>query len=150
MKFKDIISTANAEAARLRKKGCDLVVAVTHIGYGPEPGRESDLDLARQSRDIDIIIGGHSPFVRRPSTPDKTPYRIVNAEGRPVLVTQTGKYGRNVGCIKIDLDHLADRDYGYEYIPVTDRFPHEAYDNKIEAFLSRPTNMWWTRSIQLW
>ncbi len=136
MKFKDIISTANAEAARLRKKGCDLVVAVTHIGYGPEPGRESDLDLARQSRDIDIIIGGHSHSFVDPSTPDKTPYRIVNAEGRPVLVTQTGKYGRNVGCIKIDLDHLADRDYGYEYIPVTDRFPHEAYDNKIEAFLA--------------
>lgn len=136
MKFKDIISTANAEAARLRKKGCDLVVAVTHIGYDKEPGRETDLDLARESRDLDIIIGGHSHTFVDPSTPDKTPYWVENAVGHPVLITQTGKYGRNVGYIKIDLDDIRDRKFDYEYIPVTDRFPSEAYDRKIEAFLA--------------
>ena len=61
VRFKDIIQTANATAEYLKdKKHCDLVVAVTHIGYTGVNGKTTDVDLARASRDIDIIIGGHS------------------------------------------------------------------------------------------
>ena len=136
MEFKPIIETANhwAEVLKHQKK-CDLVVAVTHIGYTSTPDRENDVDLARASRDIDIIIGGHSHSFVDPKTPDKTPYWINNADGKPVLVAQTGKYGRNVGYIDIDLDNLKDRKFDYEYIPVTDRFSPEAYDKEMQKFL---------------
>lgn len=137
MKYTDAVETANHWATFLKKKEhCDLVVAVTHIGYDSENGKKSDVDLARESHDIDIIIGGHSHTFVDPSTPDKTPYWIENADGKPVLVAQTGKYGRNLGYIKIDLDHLADRKYDYEYIPVTDRFSPDSYDKEIESFLA--------------
>ncbi len=137
MKYKDAIATANTTAEMLRKqKKCDLIVAVTHIGYEAIPGKASDIELARQSKDIDIIIGGHSHTFVDPKTPDATPYWIENAAGKPVLVTQTGKYGRNVGYIKIDLDDIKDHDFDYEYIPVTDRFSPEAYDRNIENFLA--------------
>ena len=137
MTYHDAISTANKTAAFLRKsKKCDLVVAVTHIGYEAIPGKASDMELARQSRDIDIIIGGHSHTFVDPATPEKTPYWIENAAGKPVLVTQTGKYGRNVGYIKIDLDNIKKHQFDYEYIPVTDRFSPEAYDKNIENFLA--------------
>lgn len=137
MQYNDAIATANSVAEMLRKqKKCDLIVAVTHIGYEAIPGKASDMDLARQSKDIDIIIGGHSHTFVDPKTPDKTPYWIENAAGKPVLVTQTGKYGRNVGYIKIDLDDIKDHDFDYEYIPVTDRFSPEAYDKNIQNFLA--------------
>lgn len=136
MKYQDAIATANATAAELRRKDCDLVVAVTHIGYEESEGKASDIKLARESRDIDIIIGGHSHTFVDPATPDKTPYWIENAAGKPVLVTQTGKYGKNVGYIKIDLDNLAGKQYDYEYIPVTDRFSPSAYNKEIRAFLA--------------
>lgn len=137
MKYSDAIAVANRTAAYLRdNQKCDLVVAVTHIGYESIPGKENDMDLARQSRDIDIIIGGHSHTFVDPSTPDKTPYWIENAAGKPVLVTQTGKYGRNVGYIKIDLENIKKHQYDYEYIPVTDRFSPDAYDKNIEKFLA--------------
>ncbi len=137
MQYKDAIATANSVAEMLRKqKKCDLIVAVTHIGYEAIPGKASDMDLARQSKDIDIIIGGHSHTFVDPKTPETTPYWIENAVGKPVLVTQTGKYGRNVGYIKIDLDDIKDHDFDYEYIPVTDRFSPEAYDKNIENFLA--------------
>lgn len=136
MKYSDAIRVANATAAELRRKGCDLVVAVTHIGYDEGPDVASDVKLARSSRDIDIIIGGHSHTFVNPKTPEKTPYWIENADGRPVLVTQTGKYGANVGYIKIDLDNLKGHQYDYEYIPVTDRFSPSAYDRQIENFLA--------------
>lgn len=136
MVFKPIISTANHWADVLKnKEKCDLVVAVTHIGYSSMPDRENDVDLARASRNIDIIIGGHSHTFVDPSTPDKTPYWIDNAEGKPVLVAQTGKYGKNIGYINIDLDNLKERKFDYEYIPVTDRFSPDSYDKEIEEFL---------------
>lgn len=136
MKFKDIIPTANATAAELRRKGCDLVVAVTHIGYTSANGKTNDVDLARASNDIDIIIGGHSHTFVDPATPDKYPFWIKNAAGRDVLVAQTGKYGKNVGYIKLDLSDFSGRKIDYEYIPVTDRFSPDAYSEEIKRFLA--------------
>lgn len=136
MGFKDIIETANSTAAELRRKGCDLVVAVTHIGYKVKNGKADDISLARASKDIDIIIGGHSHTFVDPATPDKTPYWIKNAKGRDVLVAQTGKYGKNIGYIKLDLDNFAGKNIDYEYIPVTDRFSPSAYSKEMQAFLA--------------
>lgn len=137
MRYADAIETANKWATFLKKdKKCDLVVAVTHIGYTSDVNKKTDIDLARESRDIDIIIGGHSHTFVDPTTPEKTPYWIENAAGRPVLVAQTGKYGKNVGYIKVDLDKVGDREFTYRYIPVTDRFPREQYDQSIISFLA--------------
>ena len=134
MVYSDPIEAANRYAAELKRKGCDLVVAVTHIGYD-EGAKPDDLKLARQSRDIDIIIGGHSHTFVDPATPGETPYWIQNADGKPVLVTQTGKYGKNIGYIKLDLDNFKGGKMTYKYIPVTDRFHRDSYDWRIERFL---------------
>ena len=134
MKFSDIITTANAAAKELRAKGCDLVVAVTHIGYTSDGGRTNDVDLARASEDIDIIIGGHSHTVVDPSRPDVNPHFIPNRNGKPVLVTQTGKYGRNLGYIKID-DARGNEIPEYKLIPVTDRFSSDKFDKRMAEFL---------------
>lgn len=140
MKFLPIIETANRVARELKEeKGCDLVVAVTHIGYinEPDPSRETDVMLAAASRDIDIIIGGHSHTLVEPEG-GKYPSLVSNADGRPVRVVQTGKYGKFVGKLEIDLDRLKDssgEDYKYELIPVTDRFPQEKLDARIVKFL---------------
>ncbi|MDE7413101.1 MAG: bifunctional metallophosphatase/5'-nucleotidase [Muribaculaceae bacterium] len=137
MDYDDAIESANKWASFLKKeKKCDLVVAVTHIGYTSEMDKKTDIDLARESSDIDIIIGGHSHTFVDPAHPEKTPYMIKNSVGLPVLVAQTGKYGKNLGYIKIDLDRLKDRNYEYKFIPVTDRFPAEKYDKEIISFLA--------------
>lgn len=140
MKFLPVLETANATAEYLKnEKKCDLVVAVTHIGYTSSVGGPTDVDLARGSRDIDIIIGGHSHTFVDPSRQDVNPCWIDNSEGSPVLVAQTGKYGRNVGFIDIDLDRLSaprKETTIYRYIPVTNRFPEQTLDKKMEGFLA--------------
>lgn len=137
--FKEIIPTANEVASFLKnEKKCDLVVAVTHIGYEKENDKTTDPEMIAASRDIDIVIGGHSHTLIDPAHPEKFPSLIKNADGKPVRVVQTGKYGRYVGKITIDLDNLkgADgEDFAYELIPVTDRFPEETLDKKIIDFL---------------
>ena len=137
MKYSDAIEAANKWASYLKNdKKCDLVVAVTHIGYVSDVDKKTDQDLARESKDIDIIIGGHSHTFVDPATPEKTPHWFENAEGKPVLVAQTGRYGRNVGYINIDLDKLSEKNFEYRYIPVTDRFEEAQYDKNMQAFLA--------------
>lgn len=138
MKYEDPVEAANRAAKELRKKGCDLVVAVTHIGYEPDGDKIIDPELAEKTRGIDVIIGGHSHTVVDPKNP-ATPHWFKNADGVPVLVTQTGRYGANLGYIKIDMDDLKDHDdkhYDYELIPVTDRFPESKLDKKMEAYIA--------------
>lgn len=134
VKYTDFIAEGNKWAEYLKdKKKCDLVVAVTHVGYS------GDKELARKSKDIDIIIGGHSHTLVDPAAPDKTPHLIDNAEGRPVLVVQCGKSGKYVGQIRVGLDNLKSEtpaDFDYSLIPVSDRFPAEKLDGKIKAFLA--------------
>lgn len=141
MKFNPIVETGNRYASILKdKEGCDLVVAVTHIGAEDDGTRENDYDLARLSKDIDIIIGGHSHTVIKPGNESEGfPSVVANAEGRPVLVAQTGKYGRNLGYIKLNLDEIGTQtaaDYDYQLIAVTDRFPAEQLDVRMENHIA--------------
>lgn len=139
VKFHDIIATANTTAAFLKKdKKCDMVVVVSHIGYTPDsPGKVTDVDLAKASRNIDIIIGGHSHTVVSPGSSGTYPSLVRNAAGKPVLIAQTGKYGRNLGYIKINLDSIGDSSrYDYRLIPVNGRFPEASLDKKLEAFIA--------------
>lgn len=74
---------------------CDLVICLSHLGfiYKDEPSRISDLTLARNTKDIDLIIGGHThTFLNKP-------YIEKNTEGKEVLVNQVGCYGLNLGQI---------------------------------------------------
>lgn len=137
----DVIKIANETAAFLKKdKKCDLVVAVTHIGYIKQNEKTTDVELAQASKDIDIIIGGHSHTLIDPDNSAKYPHLIKNSEGKNVLVTQTGKSGRYLGYIKINLDNLSatadGNDFTYRLIPITDRFSSEKLDKKIEKFLN--------------
>lgn len=140
LKFNDVIQTANETAAFLKdKKKCDLVVAVTHIGYVKSNDKTTDPELAAASKDIDIIIGGHSHTLIDPAHPDKFPSIVENAEGRPVLIVQTGKSGKYIGQIRVDLDNLKSEtpaDFDYSLIEVTDRFPESRLDKKIMDFLA--------------
>lgn len=122
--YRDLIEVADHTAWWLKNiEGCDMVVAITHIGYNPStpPG---DVALARSSRNIDIIIGGHSHDTIDPSLPNSLDWRVPNADGRGVLITQTGKQGRSVGQITINLDDLST---AYRLIPVNSRL-----DKKID------------------
>lgn len=79
---------------------CDLIICLSHLGYyyKNNPDRISDLNLAKVTKDIDLIIGGHThTFLRKPTI-------VKNAEGKNMLVNQVGAYGINVGRIDFYLD----------------------------------------------
>ena len=79
---------------------CDLVICLSHLGYHyrNSPERVSDLTLAKATKDIDLIIGGHThTFLPKP-TIEK------NSDNKNVLVNQVGCYGLYLGKIDFYFD----------------------------------------------
>lgn len=138
LEFLPIVATANLTAEKLKRdEGCDAVIALTHIGYNPA-GLPGDSVLATNSRDIDIIIGGHSHDVIDPKTEKGARRsRLRNIEGGEVLVVQTGKSGRNLGKIEINLDSLGIGGRpNYELIRIDGRY--DGYnDPKVASVLEK-------------
>ena len=74
---------------------CDLVICLSHLGYQykNEPNKVSDLILAKKTKDIDLIIGGHThTFLDKPVIEK-------NLDNKDVLINQVGCYGMNLGRI---------------------------------------------------
>lgn len=108
--YLDGLKAANSTAWHLKhNEGVDMVIALTHIGYAPSSNPLSDVTLAEASEDIDIIIGGHSHTLINPNNPEgSVPHLVADADGdERILVAQTGKAGRMLGVIDIDLDTKA-------------------------------------------
>ena len=89
----DRTEVVNKWASYLKEeKKCDLVILLTHIGYG------DDKQLSEQTRGVDVIVGGHShTFLKRP-------YMGKNLDGWYVPVVQNGCWGMYVGNLKISVD----------------------------------------------
>lgn len=85
------ITKANEIASLLRKEGCDLVICLSHLGDRYLDAKVSDETLAKQSFDIDLIIGGHThKFFNQPR-------KYSNKTNSDVLVNQVGWAGINLG-----------------------------------------------------
>ncbi|MCA0932172.1 metallophosphatase [Lutimonas saemankumensis] len=79
---------------------CDLVICLSHLGYYYKkyPESMSDLTLAKSTRNIDLIIGGHShTFLKKPTV-------TKNVDGKNMLVNQVGCWGINMGKIDFIFD----------------------------------------------
>lgn len=78
------------------KKHCDLVILLSHLGYeGGTPDRPSDVLMVENSRNIDIVIGGHS------HTYLKEAREVRDLDGKVVPITQCGGQGIVVGTWEI-------------------------------------------------
>ena len=67
-KYLDPLIEANKISDKLKnKKGCDLIVCLSHLGLMYNSNKVSDLVIAQKSKHIDLIIGGHThSFLEKP------------------------------------------------------------------------------------
>ena len=80
-------------------ENCDLIICLSHLGYHYKNTQKvSDLKLAAATKDIDLIIGGHThTFLPKPTL-------VKNLDDETVLVNQVGAYGVNLGRIDFYFD----------------------------------------------
>lgn len=87
--YKNPIDCANRVATLLKKKKhCDVVICLSHLGW---KGLEGDEVLISATRNIDVVLGGHSHSYF------KAPLFYKNLDGVEVPVQQMGKNGRFIG-----------------------------------------------------
>ena len=100
-KYLDPIDIANDTAKKLKEtENCDLVICLSHLGYKYEkfPNKVSDLNLAKSTKNIDLIIGGHThTFMNKPVV-------VKNYVGNDVLINQVGCFGLYLGRIDFSFD----------------------------------------------
>ena len=92
--YKDPIETANKYATLLKnEEKCDLVICLSHLGFKYKNEKVSDMVLATQSHDIDLIIGGHThTFLKKPVS-------MLNLDKKEVIINQVGWAGINIGKV---------------------------------------------------
>lgn len=93
IKYNDPIKSANDTAAILKSKGCNLIVCLSHLGYDYKSNKLSDITLAKTSKNIDLILGGHT------HTFLSSPQPVLNQNGKEIFINQTGWAGINLGRV---------------------------------------------------
>ena len=96
VKYLDPAKVALETAAMLKKeKKCDVVICISHLGW--EIGGDDDSYMIKNSRDIDLVLGGHSHTYL-----ENLEY-VNNLDGKPVPVDQNGKHGIFIGRVVMNL-----------------------------------------------
>lgn len=95
--YLDPIYNANKTALFLKNSlKCDYVICLSHLGYKYNDSKKlCDITLAQNSRDIDLIIGGHTHSLL--PTADLIP----NDRGEIVTINQVGWAGIALGRLDI-------------------------------------------------
>lgn len=87
----ELYACAQAQADELKAAGCDLVVALGHLGVADESAPNRSTDVLEKTTGIDLFIDGHS--------------HTVIEGGKTVggaLLTSTGCYGQTLGYVLAD------------------------------------------------
>ncbi len=92
IRYNNPIVEADNEATYLKnERACDMVICLSHLGLQYDTPKVSDYMLAAGTKDIDLILGGHThTFLEKPIT-------IMNKIGNPVTINQVGWAGLRLG-----------------------------------------------------
>ena len=90
-KILDPIEVAKAYDPILKQGLPDAVIAITHIGF------KKDVELASQTNNIDLVVGGHS------HTRLDHMITIINPKEKIVPIVQTGAHGLAIGSLLVEI-----------------------------------------------
>lgn len=92
--FETTIKKVQDEVNNLKSQGIDKIIILSHVGL------KHDKRLAEETEGIDIILGGHSHDMVRDI--EKGVNLFTSKSGEPVVITQAGKDGENVGVLNVE------------------------------------------------
>lgn len=91
LSFRDVTETARSMAKEQRDRGCNLVVALTHLGSASHI-RVKSTDIITQAPDIDIVIDGHSHVEMEKRVRENA------------VAVSSGAHGRHLGRLDVAYD----------------------------------------------
>lgn len=115
-RYTDPIAVAKEMVQELHAKNCNLIVCLSHLGYdygdAPYP---SDVRLAQEVSEIDVILGGHT------HTFMEQPLLLTNSQGFTTIINQVGWAGINLGRIDVEFTESVKRIASSEVIMLNNR-----------------------------
>lgn len=101
-KYLDPVQKANETAGMLKRtENCDMIICLSHLGNKYGDNKVSDEVLAKESENIDLVIGGHThSFLDEP-------LKYTNKKGNDVIVNQVGFAGIILGRLDFDFSKFS-------------------------------------------
>lgn len=97
--YQDPIIEGDKNAKYLKEtEKCDFVIALSHLGYEYKNDKVCDITVANKTKNIDLILGGHTHTFLKQPTP------IKNLANNDVYINQTGYGGLKLGRIDMLFD----------------------------------------------
>ncbi|XP_048457376.1 5'-nucleotidase isoform X1 [Rhincodon typus] len=100
--FEDEIEALQREVNKLTTLGVNKIIALGHSGF------ETDKQIAKKVKGVDVVVGGHSNTFLYTGTPPSNnnpvglyPYWVKSDDGRNVPVVQAYAYGKYLGHLKV-------------------------------------------------
>jgi 5'-nucleotidase len=98
--YNDPIVSANEIANYLKTtKKCDYIICLSHLGFEYKDNKISDKILAKETENIDMILGGHT------HTFLEEPLMVKNRNKQEIIINQVGWAGIHLGRINIYFDN---------------------------------------------
>lgn len=99
--YNNPIIAANKTAEHLKyNEKCHLIICLSHLGYAYKRNKVSDNILAKETKNIDLIIGGHThTFLEEPT-------KVKNKANKVTLINQVGWAGLYLGRIDFYINPL--------------------------------------------
>ncbi len=94
---KDLYKQVQATVDAAREAGAEYVVALSHLGEDAQSSPWMSTEVIANTTGIDVVLDGHSHTVE----PSKT---VKNADGKDVLLSQTGTKAESIGKLVIAPD----------------------------------------------
>jgi 5'-nucleotidase/UDP-sugar diphosphatase len=125
--FKDPVEAVKDTVEKIKKnEEVDMIVCVSHCGTWKDENKSEDELLAKNVKDIDLIISGHT------HSELKEPIQHENT-----YIVSCGEYGRNIGSLS--MKQSSDGRWvlsSYELIPVSENIhPDEKTQNRIDELM---------------
>ena len=125
--FKDPVEAVKDTVEKIEKKEkVDMIVCVSHCGTWEDENKSEDELLAKNVKDIDLIISGHT------HSELKEPIQHENT-----YIVSCGEYGKNIGSLSMKQNSKGRWDLSsYELIPVSENIqPDIETQNRIDELM---------------
>ena len=94
--LEETIEDIQEEVKELKEEGINKIVLVSHLG------NKRDKIVAENTRDIDVIIGGHTHELIKGIEEGEN--LLYSKSGEPVIITEAGRDGKAFGLLNLSFD----------------------------------------------
>ena len=94
--FKKSIPEVQKEVDKFQSQGINKIIILSHSGY------RQDVQLAKNVKGVDIILGAHTHTLLEGLEENKNLF--YSSTGEPIIITQAGRDGKNFGILNVEFD----------------------------------------------